>query len=321
MIKSFYIDSEINDDLAREMQIWIDALDDCDDAVFYVNSGGGSVVAGMAMYDAIARMTQKTTAKIIGMAASAATYPTLACDSVEMARNATFMIHPVSGGLYGTIAEIERDLDYMAELEQRMLAIYAAKALIPLARIRELVARTSYLSAQEALDFGFVDAVDGLTRQPVEDEITETEAEPEPEEEKRGIVNRIFTLAGLVRKGEVIKAPVENIDDFKAQIKVLQDELAQREMSLANVEKTLETKESEFAAYRNDQITEINDLKQQITDSINTLEKRVKEEIHNRLASLGYDSSEMPAPAEPKTASAITDDETRRFLGEFGIQI
>lgn len=149
MKKSFYFDSEISTELATALQQFIDSLETEDEVTFYFNSNGGSVVAGMSMYDAIASMKQKTTADIIGMCASAATYPCLACDSVVMAKNATFMIHPVSGGLYGTVAEIERDLDFMSELEERMLAIYAAKAqYLTMDEIKNLVASTTYMSSQ-----------------------------------------------------------------------------------------------------------------------------------------------------------------------------
>lgn len=128
MDKTYYIDTEITAESARNLREFCDSLDDTDKVVFYFNSGGGSVVAGMMMYDTIAALTCETHACIIGMCASAATYPALACDTVEMSRNATFMIHPVSGGLYGTIKEIERDLEYMEELERRVVAIYTAKA-------------------------------------------------------------------------------------------------------------------------------------------------------------------------------------------------
>lgn len=118
----------------------------------------------MAIYDSIARMPQEKKAVIIGLCASAATYGALACDVVEMRRNSTFMVHRVQGGLYGTLEEIERDLEYMAELEERMIAIYASKAIISLDEVRALVYKTTYLTAQQALDYGFVDYVDGLTR-------------------------------------------------------------------------------------------------------------------------------------------------------------
>lgn len=128
MTKTYYIDSEISADTARSCRIFCDSLEADDEVIFYFNSGGGSVVAGMMMYDTIAALQNTTRACVIGMCASAATYPALACDVVEMSQNATMMIHPVSGGLYGTIKEIERDLEYMDELEKRVIAIYAAKA-------------------------------------------------------------------------------------------------------------------------------------------------------------------------------------------------
>lgn len=95
MLKTYYIDTDITADSARDLRVFCDSLNDTDKVIFYFNSGGGSVVAGMLMYDTIAALTCKTHAKVIGMCASAATYPALACDIVEMSKNATMMIHPV----------------------------------------------------------------------------------------------------------------------------------------------------------------------------------------------------------------------------------
>lgn len=124
-MKSFYFDKEITAELLTALTAFAEEVDRNGEpeVVFYFNSNGGAVTAGMGMYDIIAAMTAKTTAKIIGVCASAATYPALACDRVEMAPHGTFMIHNVSGGLYGTIAEIQKDLEYMDDLEARMLAI------------------------------------------------------------------------------------------------------------------------------------------------------------------------------------------------------
>ena len=102
----------------------------------------------MAMFDMISALQNPKKAVILGMCASAATYPALACDTVEMKPNSKFLVHPVSGGLYGTIEELEKDLDYMVDMEGRMIAIYAAKTGLSPEEVRGIVARGDYLSPQ-----------------------------------------------------------------------------------------------------------------------------------------------------------------------------
>lgn len=261
MDKTYYIDTEITAESARNLREFCDTLDAQDTITFYFNSGGGSVVAGMMMYDTIAALTCTTRACVIGMCASAATYPALACDTVEMSKNATMMIHPVSGGLYGTIKEIERDLEYMADLEMRVLTIYQHKAVYCKPEfVATLMAQTTYMDAQTALDYGFVDYVDGLERQELtelteETEETETETEEpetETEEQEDGLVNKILSLAGLKKRGEIIKAPIEDDEDKDALINSLEDEKREMQLKLDNAEKSLEQKQLDFEKFEAD---------------------------------------------------------------------
>lgn len=258
MDKTYYIDTEITAESARNLREFCDTLDAQDTITFYFNSGGGSVVAGMMMYDTIAALTCTTRACVIGMCASAATYPALACDTVEMSRNATMMIHPVSGGLYGTIKEIERDLEYMADLEARVLAIYQHKAVYCTPEfVATLMAQTTYMDAQTALDYGFVDYVEGLERQPLDDtgETPEPVPEPEKEEEKPeedGLINKVLSLAGLKKRGEIIKAPIEDDEDKDALINSLEGEKREMQLKLDNAEKSLEQKQLDFEKFEAD---------------------------------------------------------------------
>lgn len=258
MDKTYYIDTEITAESARNLREFCDTLDAQDTITFYFNSGGGSVVAGMMMYDTIAALTCTTRACVIGMCASAATYPALACDTVEMSRNATMMIHPVSGGLYGTIKEIERDLEYMADLEMRVLTIYQHKAVYCTPEfVATLMAQTTYMDAQTALDYGFVDYVEGLERQPLDDteETPEPEPEPEKEEEKPeedGLINKVLSLAGLKKRGEIIKAPIEDDEDKDALINSLEAEKREMQLKLDNAEKSLEQKQLDFEKFEAD---------------------------------------------------------------------
>lgn len=120
---------------------------------------------------------------------------------------------------------------------------------------------TTYMDAQTALDYGFVDIVDGLERQELteteetETEETETETEEtetETEEQEDGLVNKILSLAGLKKRGEIIKAPVEDEQDKDALINSLEAEKAEMQLKLDNAEKSLEQKQLDFEKFEAD---------------------------------------------------------------------
>lgn len=128
MKKIYHIDKEISTELASAFADFAATLTEDDTLTLMVNSNGGSVTAGFALYDMVKGLPNETECNIIGCAASAATYVCLACDKVVMQPSATFMIHEVQGWIGGTPREIERDLAYMVSLQDRMIAMYAEKA-------------------------------------------------------------------------------------------------------------------------------------------------------------------------------------------------
>lgn len=311
-MKSFYIDKEITAELLTELSAFAEEVERIGEpeVTFYFNSNGGAVTAGMGMYDIISSMTAKTTAKIIGVCASAATYPALACSRVEMAKNATFMIHNVSGGLYGTIEEIKKDLDYMDDLESRMLCIYAAKASISLEEIKALVDATSYLTAQQALDYGFVDYVEGLEKSPTpelpEGAAPETEKDEQEECENEGFINKVLDIVGLKSKGEIIKRPEEDID-IKNKLGEITAELEAKNTELENIRNMFEIKEQELAAQKLEHENTINKIKDEYENKLAELENTIKAEVHNRIAAIGIDNNDLPAPIPATTNINIAE--------------
>lgn len=116
------------------------------------------------------------------------------------------------------------------------------------------------MDAQTALDYGFVDYVDGLERQELtelteetEEQETETEeTETETEEQEDGLINKVLSLAGLKKRGEIIKAPIEDDEDKDALINSLTAEKAEMQLKLDNAEKSLEQKQLDFEKFEAD---------------------------------------------------------------------
>lgn len=156
---------------------------------------------------------------------------------------------------------------------------------------------------------------------PEEPQETPEKVEDEaPENEKRGFVNRILTLAGVKKRGEVFHRPAEVDEDYKAEIKNLNEALKNKDVELENLSKTLENKQADFETYKETQLREIEELKNTISNSISTLEDRIKTEVHNRLAALGYDADSLPAPQELQNTAAATLTDSERFLKELGLK-
>lgn len=149
------------------------------------------------------------------------------------------------------------------------------------------------MDAQTALDYGFADYVEGLERQPLDDTEETPEPEPEPEKEETekeedGLINKVLSLAGLKKRGEIIKAPVEDEQDKDALINSLTAEKQEMQMKLDNAEKSLEQKQLDFETKQTE-----------FMNRLAALQDTIKQEVHNQLAALGYNADELPAPVAP----------------------
>lgn len=131
----------------------------------YVNSPGGSVFDAKAIYSAIERKVAGGTpviAIIDGLAASAASFLVMACSRIEMASEATLMLHEAHGMMAGGDGTDFRAMADLLDKESESLArIYAKRTGKSPEEMRQLMKAETYLSAPEALSLGFVDAIVG----------------------------------------------------------------------------------------------------------------------------------------------------------------
>lgn len=125
----------------------------------HINSPGGDVFEGRAIMAAIYAFKGKTIAKIDSLCASAATSIALACDEVEMANGAFFMIHNAHGMAYGDKQALRDTADVMEKVEGAIVNDYVAKTGKEESDIRAMMDAETWMTAQEALDNGFVDRV------------------------------------------------------------------------------------------------------------------------------------------------------------------
>jgi ATP-dependent Clp protease protease subunit len=127
----------------------------------YINSPGGVVTAGLAMYDTMQYIKPKITTLCVGQAASMGSF-LLAAGAPGMRfalPNARIMVHQPSGGFQGQASDIERHARDIIATKRRLNEIYAKHTGQTVEAIEEALDRDNFMSAEEAKDFGLVDEV------------------------------------------------------------------------------------------------------------------------------------------------------------------
>ncbi|MEG0355811.1 MAG: ATP-dependent Clp endopeptidase proteolytic subunit ClpP [Lachnospiraceae bacterium] len=141
--------------------LFLEAEDPDKDIHLYINSPGGSVTAGMAIYDTMQYIKCDVSTTCIGMAASMGSF--LLSGGKKGKRyahpNAEIMIHQPLGGMQGQATEIEIVADHIKLIKKKLNTILAANTGQSLERIEADTDRDNYMSAEEAKEYGLVDEV------------------------------------------------------------------------------------------------------------------------------------------------------------------
>ncbi len=154
----------INDDVANSIVaqlLFLDAQDSSKDIYMYINSPGGVVTAGMAIYDTMNYIKSDVQTIVIGMAASMASV--LASSGAKGKRfglpHSEVLIHQPSGGAQGQQTEIEIAATEILKTRKMLNGILAKNSGQDLDTIQRDTERDHYFTAQEAVDYGLLDAV------------------------------------------------------------------------------------------------------------------------------------------------------------------
>lgn len=164
---SLYIYDMISADWGVSALAVVDAINQAGDAQVlnvHINSPGGDVFEGRAIMAAISAFRGKTVAKIDSLCASAATSIALACDEIEMAEGAAFMIHNAKTLAYGDKSDLRHTADVVEKIEGAIVNDYTTRTGKDEAEIRAAMQAETWFTAAEALEYGFVDRVTGKTK-------------------------------------------------------------------------------------------------------------------------------------------------------------
>ena len=159
-----FLSEEVNDATASlivAQMLYLEAQDPDKDIQFYINSPGGSVTAGMAIYDTMQYIKCDVATITIGMAASMGAFLLSAgTKGKRMALpNAEIMIHQPSAGTQGQITDMAIHLKRLQVIMERMNKIMADNTGRSIEEVTAACERDNFMSAEEALEFGLIDKI------------------------------------------------------------------------------------------------------------------------------------------------------------------
>ena len=159
-----FLGTEIDDQAANLITaqlLFLEAEDPEKDIDLYVNSPGGSAYAGMAIYDTMqhVRPDVRTICVGMGMSAAAMVLAGGAAGKRFCLPNAKVMIHQGSAGARGAPSDIQIAAREIVEMTERMAEIIARHSGRPVARVLEDIDRDRFMTPQEAVEYGLVDAI------------------------------------------------------------------------------------------------------------------------------------------------------------------
>lgn len=159
-----FLGEEVNDTTAAlvvAQLLYLEAQDPDKDIQFYINSPGGSVTAGMAIYDTMQYIKCDVSTVCIGLAASMGAFLLSAGAKGKRIAlpNAEIMIHQPSGGAKGQASDIKIHAEWMLKTREKLNRILAENTGKPIEQIAIDTERDNFMSAEEAKAYGLVDKV------------------------------------------------------------------------------------------------------------------------------------------------------------------
>lgn len=124
-----------------------------------LNSPGGDVFDGIAIYNRLKQHPANVTVYIDGLAASIASIIALAGDEVILGEGALLMIHKPMSGVWGNSTEMEEMISRLDDVEEQLVGIYRRKTGLDRSEIKSMLAKETWIEAEDALSMGFVDKI------------------------------------------------------------------------------------------------------------------------------------------------------------------
>jgi ATP-dependent Clp protease, protease subunit len=159
-----FLSGEVSDGMANAIiarLLYMDAEDPSKDISIYINSPGGSVTAGLAIYDTMMHIKANVVTICVGMAASMGSFLLAAGTKGKRLAlpNSRILIHQPLGGAQGQATDIEIEAKEILRMRQQLNEMLAARTGQPIEKIQKDTDRDYWMSAQEAKEYGLIDRV------------------------------------------------------------------------------------------------------------------------------------------------------------------
>ena len=159
-----FLGGEVTDDSANlvvAQLLFLEMEDPDSDISLYINSPGGSVTAGMAIFDTMRYIKPQVRTVCVGMAASMGAFLLMAGEKGKRLAlpNAEVMIHQPLGGASGQATDVAIRAEWLMKTKKKMTAMMAEMTGQPLEKVQADVERDYFMSAQEALDYHIIDEI------------------------------------------------------------------------------------------------------------------------------------------------------------------
>lgn len=176
------------------------------DVKVQINSPGGDVFEGIAIYNLLRAHPAKVTVEVMGWAASAASIIAMAGDEVRMGPGTFLMVHNAWGVVVGNRHDLRATAEILEGIDQGLIDIYAARASIDRKAIEKLMDAESFMGPTEAIEKGFADALDDGLAAPAAENASD-----------RSLMARRQTEAALARAGHHRSARADILREIGAQ--------------------------------------------------------------------------------------------------------
>jgi|TARA_R100000482_G_scaffold122207_3_gene69390 ATP-dependent Clp endopeptidase proteolytic subunit ClpP len=196
------------------------------DITLRINSVGGSVFDGLAIYNALRSHRGYVTIKIEGLAASISTVIAMAGDNIEMSENGFFMIHNPFGQSAGEAGDMRKTADLLDKIKDEIIEIYQRKTDLSYDELSDMMDKETWLSSQEAIELGFVNNITepmkiaatfdlskftNVNEKEVNDKLSLTNNKTKMTEELKTWFNSVKEEILNAVKGEEVSSPVEEV--------------------------------------------------------------------------------------------------------------
>lgn len=247
------------------------------DITIRMNSVGGNVFDGIAIYNALRSHRGYVNIKIEGLAASISTVIAMAGDNIEMSENGFFMIHNPFGQSQGEATDMRKTAELLDKIKNEIIEIYQNKVHLPYEELSDMMDKETWLSSEEALEMGFVDTITepikvaatfdlskftNVNQDMVNDKLLLTNKKVKMTEELKTWFNSLKEEIVMAVKGEEVSAPKNEVSVLLSDNEEVTNKLEELSNSVTN----LNSEKEELSGIISEKESVIADLENKLSE-------------------------------------------------------